>query len=112
MGLSILGVAEAKVRHGDAIRHVFRARDGLVDTDGRMVDRCNFDEDHRSVCPALAVADLVGDGRVTTEVCIGRVLERAIGIDEHRAIGAGRLHDTQHIVVRIRVVAQNHYLVC
>ena len=107
MGLGIPGITEAKVRHGDAIGRVLRARDGFVDPDGLVVDGGYLDEDRRGVCPSMAIGDLVGDDGVTIEPGLGREFEGAIGIDDHRTTITGGFCDRQLVAIGVGVVAQN-----
>ena len=88
-----------------------RAIDIILDRqrrhDRRIVDRRDSHGNSRNRCPALTVADDIGDGISAIEVQRGRIGDRAVAIDDDGAICGIRRNDGQRIAVRIAVVGQD-----
>ena len=104
-----VGIGEGTGR-GDGCHHIRverHLRRQRPDRRGRIVDRSHGDRDGRGRGAAFAVADLVGNRVGAVKIGIRRIGDRAVGIDDHGAVGRGCGHHGQRIAVRIDIVRQH-----
>ena len=88
-------------------RRILIGRRAIIHGNWRIVDRANRDGDSRCRCATLAIADRVGDRICTIEIGVGRVSDRAIGIDGHGSVWRGCTCDAQWITVNIAIIAKH-----
>ena len=80
-------IGKCKIARRERVRHFFVGGDGVVSRCRRISNRNHIDLNDARCRPAVPIADGVVHGVDAIEARVGRIVDRAIGIDDDGSIG-------------------------